>query len=288
MNTFMNTSIRTLLFLLATAIAFVSCENSTSSDEDEHSDPFGATLILNGIEVATQENGVISYNEGDHLELEVGEETNLMTIRWIDEDGDRFAPDENDGYSLGWIVSDENIVEVEQHSEDGAWSFHLVGLSTGEATIEFELFHNDHADFTTLPFEVHIEEVVSGMEIRDEAGESLIIISSDGTVTGEVNIQEGSTSDTYTAVFLDHEGLEIDTDHGYELEWHTEETGIATITGSDSNPFSFIISGDAAGNTSAHFELVKVEDDQDEGGDEHSHEGEIVIYESPDITINVN
>jgi hypothetical protein len=146
----------TLLFSLATLLS--SCENSASAEEEEHSDPFGVALILNGVEIAKQENGVVSYAEGDFLSIIAGDETDLITIRWIDEEGDRFVPDAAEGYGLQWQVSNENVTEVEQHEEDGAWSFHLKGLAAGDAEVTFQLFHNDHSDFTSSPFEVRVTE----------------------------------------------------------------------------------------------------------------------------------
>lgn len=149
----------TLLFSLATLLS--SCENSASAEEEEHSDPFGLALIINGVEIAKQENGVVSYETGDFISLTAGDETDLITLRWIDEGGDRFVPDETEGYGLQWQVADETITEVEQHEEDGAWSFHLKGLAAGDTNVRFQLFHNDHSDFTSLPFEVRVAEAVA-------------------------------------------------------------------------------------------------------------------------------
>lgn len=274
--------------LALSALLWTACGNSTSSDDEEHTDPFGVTLIMNGVEIAAQENGEVTYHDGDHLEMEVGEETNLITIRWIAEDGDRFVPDENEGYSLKWIVDNENIMEVEQHEEDGPWSFHLVGLEAGETTVQFELWHNDHPDFTSSEFDVHIEEVVNGMEIQNESGESIITVDSEGNVTGEISAEEGATTETHSVVFFDESGEIIDTDHDYELEWHVEEPNTASLNPVDGDPFSFTVTGNATGQTNAHFELIKVSDHSDDGGDGHDHEGEIVVYESPDVVINVN
>lgn len=272
----------TVLFL--SIFIFTSCDNSASVDDhDDHQDPFGVALILNGVEIATQENGVVTYHEGDHLELEVGEETNLIQLRWIDEDGDRFVPQE-DSYSLQWIIGNEDILGVEQHSEDGKWAFHLVGKSAGETNIQFELWHNDHADFTSLPFEVHVEEVVSGMEIRNEAGESIITVNASGEVTGTIEINSGEESGLYTVVFLDQNGEALDTDHDYELEWHLLGSEFAALHASTENAFSFTVEGLSSGQAEVHFELIKGE----HGDDDHGHEEEIVVYESPDILINVN
>lgn len=151
-----------VLSVIATLFIFYSCSNPASSDdEDEHNDPFGVALVMDGVEIATQENEEVTYHEGDHLELDVGEETSLITIRWIAEDGDRFEAHADEGYSLRWEIDNEDVLEVEQHEEDGPWSFHLAGIGAGETHVEFELWHNNHSDFTSSPFEVHIEEVVA-------------------------------------------------------------------------------------------------------------------------------
>lgn len=275
-------------FLVISLLSLQACD-TTSGDEEDHSDPFGAALIMNGVEIATQEGGEITYNDGDHLELEVGEETNLIQLRWIDEDGDRFSMDPEDGYSLQWNVDDESVLEVEQHEEDGPWSFHLVGVGAGETTVEFELLHNDdHEDFTTLPFEVHVEEVVSGMEVQDESGQSVITVDENGEVTGSFNVNAGETAGAFSAIFFDFDGAEIDTDSEYELDWHIEGTDFATVEPIEGSPFSFNIQGVSAGQAEVHFALIKEGEDEDGGDDGHDHEGEIEIYESPDIIINAN
>lgn len=157
MHTFINAK-RFALFVLTALFLFASCSNPTSSDDDhdEHSDPYGIALLLNGTEIAAQEDDIITYHNGDHIELEVGEETDLITVRWIAEDGDRFEADFDEGYSLQWIVENEDVAEVHHHDEDGPWSFHLDGVGEGETTIQFKLNHNDHDHFTSDPFEIQV------------------------------------------------------------------------------------------------------------------------------------
>lgn len=281
------------LIVVSALLLFAACDNPTSSDDDhdDHLDPFGVALIMNGVEIAAQEGGVVTYNEGDHMELEVGEETNLITIRWIAEDGDRFVPDTEDGYSLRWIVENEDVLEVEQHEEDGAWSFHLVGLSAGESEVNFELWHNDHADFTSLPFEVHVEQVVTGMEILDASGNSVVTVDSDGNVTGSLDLNTDETAGPFTAIFLDEDGNTIDTDHDYELEWHVESgSEFVSLERSTEDPFSFSVTGISQGSAEVHFELIVEHDDHDDDHDhDHDdHDDEISAFESPDIMINVN
>ena len=282
------------LLVVSALFVFAACDNPTSSDDDhdEHSDPFGVALIMNGVEIAAQENGVVTYNEGNHMELGIGEETDLITIRWIAEDGDRFVPETDEGYGLKWIVDNENVLEVEQHEEDGAWSFHLVGLSAGESEVNFQLWHNDHADFTSSPFEVHVEQVVNSMEVRDGSGNSIVTVDAEGNVTGSIDLNTDETAGPFTAVFLDEDGNMVDTDHDYELELHVE-TGseFVSIERTTEDPFSFNVTGVSQGSAEIHFELIVEHGDHDDDhdhGDEDDHGDEIIAFESPDITINVN
>lgn len=152
-------SVHLLTILITGVLLWTSCTNSTSSDDhDEHEEPFGVALYMNGEEIAAQEDGEVSYNEGNHLELEAGQETDLITVRFIAEDGDRFEPDGE--YSLQWEIDNDDVLEVEQHEEDGPWAFHLVGLSAGDASVQFVLWHDSHGhgDFTSKWFEVHVSE----------------------------------------------------------------------------------------------------------------------------------
>lgn len=155
-------TVKTVLTLLSFAILVTSCSNPVGSDDDddhdEHTEPFGVALIMNGTEIAFQEDGSVHYLSGDHIDIPVGEETDLIMVRWIAEDGDRFEAHADEGYSLQWSIENEDVLEVEQHEEDGAWQFHLVGASAGETQVQFELWHNDHKDFTSDPFVVEVHE----------------------------------------------------------------------------------------------------------------------------------
>lgn len=154
-------AVRTVLTLLSLVIV-ASCSNPVGSDDDEeheeHTEPLGVALIMNETEIAFQENGSVNFASGDHLDLAVGEETGLITIRWVAEDGDRFEAHADEGYSLRWTIENESVLEVEQHEEDSPWQFHLVGASAGETQIQFELWHNDHKDFTSMPIPVEVHK----------------------------------------------------------------------------------------------------------------------------------
>lgn len=146
MKLFTNISTHTLfLALIAGLVTLSACNNPASSEEEEHhEDPIGAILKMNGQEIVRyDENGVTGQ-----IEVAAGEETTLISIFFLADDGDEFQPDEPE-YSLGWKDIDTAVADVEQHAEDGKWAFHIHGEAQGNTSVVFQLFHDDHSDFDT-------------------------------------------------------------------------------------------------------------------------------------------
>lgn len=144
--------IKTLLSIIIIAGLAAACSNSTSSDDHDHADGF--RLKMNGQTIVEQLPG--STTVTGEFELTPGQETDLITIYFLSEDGDEFQYEE-DEYSLGYEFEDAGIAEFEQHAEDGKWSFHLHAESEGITDLELKLMHNGHSDFTTQPIHVHVE-----------------------------------------------------------------------------------------------------------------------------------
>ena len=160
------------LALFPFAITLAACGDddnpvNTDADGDTHADAFGVQIISSGQELARYASGRVSG------EIEVGheKETALLTVRFIGEDGDIVTPDADDGFSLSWEIADETIAEVEQHAEDGAWSFHIVGVANGQTSIVIKLNHNGHTDFVSLEIPIHVEEDGPGEAHHEEHGE---------------------------------------------------------------------------------------------------------------------
>ena len=143
------------LYTILIATTFVACSNSTSSGDDhEHEDAEGIRLKMNGQTVVEQLPGESLTGE---FELDEGDETALITVYFLDDDGDEFQP-EDEEYSLNVVFEDEGIVEFEQHDEDGKWSFHLHAESEGITGMTIQLFHNTHSDFDSQEIHVHVHE----------------------------------------------------------------------------------------------------------------------------------
>ncbi len=154
-HSFVNMAKNALLVVLVSGL-FVACSNSTSSEE-EHADASGFRLYMNGAVVVQQLPGGTLTGE---FELEPETETPLITIQFLDEDGDEFQPDEPE-FSLGATFSTDGIAEFEQHAEDGTWSFHIHAEAEGITNMTLQLMHNGHSDFNTQAIHVHVEAEAS-------------------------------------------------------------------------------------------------------------------------------
>lgn len=135
--------IKNVFVLLLIATVGISCSNSASSEEEMHQDAEGFVLKLNG------DNIVEKYPNQDLVnnfpEIEAGDETALINVFFIDDDGNEYVPDEPEVY-LDFEISDTNIIATEQH-EGEFWEFHVLGLQEGTANLTLRLMHDDHPDF---------------------------------------------------------------------------------------------------------------------------------------------
>ena len=136
----------------------------TGHGDEEHADAFGVLIISSGEELARYENGEVS----GEIEVGHGKETPLLAVRFIDEDGDTFTPHVDDDFSLAWEIADDSIAEMEHHAEDGAWSFHIVGVEEGQTSIVIKLNHEGHADFVSKEIPIHVEEDGPGEDHDEE------------------------------------------------------------------------------------------------------------------------
>lgn len=146
-------SASTLFGILILSLFASACSNSTSGEEEHHNDPEGFLLKMNG-QIVVQQLPNQEITGG--FELMPGEETDLITIYFLNDEMEEFQPDEPE-YSLGYEFETDGVAEFEQHSEDGRWSFHLHAETEGVTDLELKLMHNDHDDFTSQKIHVHVE-----------------------------------------------------------------------------------------------------------------------------------
>ena len=164
-NYIVNISMLVFIFFMA------GCGDDNPVDPDhtdeDHAEALGLIIRTSGQEIVRFENGQI---EGQ-IDVGHGRETPLLSVRFIAEDGDLFAPNPAEGYSLAWAIGDEHIAAVEQHEEDGAWAFHIVGLEEGQTNIVIKINHGDHADFVSPEIAIHVVEDGPGQDHDEDHDE---------------------------------------------------------------------------------------------------------------------
>ena len=148
-----------LPFALLTAgiLALSACESATEPEEDHAEEVEGVMLVLSGQTIASYDG-----HDGEwtgELEVEPGEETAHISVRFVDHDGAAVALDED--YYLEVEVEDESVAEFEQDTP-GEFGGHLHGQAEGDTEITFSLMHgavgSGHADFVTAPLHILVHE----------------------------------------------------------------------------------------------------------------------------------
>lgn len=123
----------------------------------DHYAPIGMVLSTDGNMVAVQEAGAVTYATGDAIYVPAGGSTETVTVAFLDDDGTHFTPQKS-GYELRYTVTHSNIVAVTHPVDDDPWSLRLGGTQPGATTIQFDLWHGSHSDFTSVAFRVEVED----------------------------------------------------------------------------------------------------------------------------------
>lgn len=151
-------SYRNLPFAVLAALALVlaACESSTEPEE-EHYEPEGLELVMGGQVIASYDGETQRWT--GELEVDEGEETPHITVRFVDHAGDPI-PLEDDTY-LEVDIEDTSIADWEQDTP-GEFGGHLHGNEAGETDVTFMLMHgaigSGHADFVTTPVHAHVHD----------------------------------------------------------------------------------------------------------------------------------
>lgn len=141
-------SYRSTAFAIAAAgaVALGACSDDPVGLE-EHEEAEGVELVLNGEVVAAYEDEAWT----GALEVAEGEETAVMTVRFIDHDGEAIVPE--DGSYLEVEIGDETVAEFVQDTP-GEFSGRLLGVAAGNTHAVVRLMHGavgtGHPDFATV------------------------------------------------------------------------------------------------------------------------------------------
>ena len=139
------------------AFAAACSDDPVAPEEDEHAEPEGVQVLVSGAVVATYDGDAQSWT--GELEVEAGEESGLVEVRFVDHDGDPIPID--DDLYLEVAVEDTTIAEFHHEPTPGSFMGHFDGKAEGETDVVFMLMHgtvgSGHSDFTTTGVHIHVE-----------------------------------------------------------------------------------------------------------------------------------
>lgn len=272
----MNT-VRISIVLLCAALATVfisSCsDNPVDKPSEAHVEAFGLVIYNSGAEIVRYQNGTVT----GEIEAIEGEDTALLTVRFLDESGNVISSDKLAGneHTLHWEIKNTAIADVEQHNDDGKWNFHIEGKEVGQTTVKIILFHNDHADFTSKEIPIHVEAGVQITEMKLLLNGAERVTATTDIATGALALPVGSAR--YLEVqFTDENGEAAALGDGHEIALEFVDPSLVSATaGTTSNAFN--ITASKAGSTQLRVRLIH--------NDEHGHEPR-TLYISPAIAVS--
>jgi len=134
--------------------ALAGCDDDPTA-VDDHPEPEGVQLVLNGQTIATYKGDNQTWT--GEMDVDVGTETAHISVQFLDGNGNVLQP-EADTY-LEVEVADDSIAEFEQDTP-GEFGGHLHGKAVGETDVVFRLMHGavgaGHADFITTAVHAHV------------------------------------------------------------------------------------------------------------------------------------
>ena len=148
--------LRSLAMVLVVPLALSACDDATGVEEGDHGEEVeGVKIVLSGAVIASYDGDTQSWT--GELDVDVGEETAHMEVRFVDHDGDQVTLDSD--FYLEVEVENEAIAEFQQDTP-GEFGGHLHGVSEGETDVVFKLMHgtvgSGHADFVTTGVHAHV------------------------------------------------------------------------------------------------------------------------------------
>ena len=144
-----------LALAIAGAVGLGACSDDPVGLDDHEEDVEGVELVLNGAVIASYDGESRTWT--GEMDVNEGEETAHVTVRFVDHDGDAITLDD-DTY-LEVDIEDETIAGFEQDTP-GEFGGRVVGILAGETEAIFKLMHgavgSGHADFETTAVHIHV------------------------------------------------------------------------------------------------------------------------------------
>ncbi len=134
-----------LLAALVAPVVVASCVHAPEEDDHDHSEPDGMIIRQDTIVLVEIDEQTVTGS----LTVQQGEETEYLTVAFIDHDGDEIELDPSESYLSVTVVGDD-IAEWLQPVA-GEFGGRLRGNASGQATLSFSLVHGEvgsgHPDY---------------------------------------------------------------------------------------------------------------------------------------------
>lgn len=141
------------LLLISGVLAVTGCTES-SVEPDEHEEPVGIVLSVDGTELFRQ----IGDSTLTLDTLQVDSLSPLFDVRFVDAAGATFEPHADEGFSLSVHIADTTVVALSKPIDSGLWSVQLAGRRIGSTSLQISLDHGGHADFVSGDLDIEVVE----------------------------------------------------------------------------------------------------------------------------------
>ncbi len=243
----------------------------TGCSEDTVQTPQSAHFQASGLIIynETLSDTILYYHNGvlkpgfDSLFVPFNALSGHWTIKFLDANKIQLEPPSGPNHTLGWLIDDPNMLELYRHGND-IWEFHLKGKALGTTKIKFQILHEGHADFQTIPIPVKIDSSVigevAGAKLFLEKNDSLLVKDSAGVVSGNLRVAVNDSLGHIEIKFLDITGntfVYSPPSPPYSLGWIiADATKISFEPPTSIEPWAFKIIGKQVGTTTIKFRFL--------------------------------
>lgn len=150
-------SIFVALFVFIVLLLTGCADNPVDGTEDDHAEVEGAVLFRDDQEIVRITDAVVSGDPG-LISVGIGESA-VITVQWLDEEGDEVHDEDLHEAEYTLIVRDHDVQLLAVELVDGErWSFRVTGLAEGTTSVRIALDHNGHDDFLAPLITVQVSE----------------------------------------------------------------------------------------------------------------------------------
>jgi hypothetical protein len=259
---------------LAALVVLASCDDNPVDDHDhlecDHFEAEGFDLEAGGSTLHSQFQGRI-YGT---LTVSEGATVTGIEVKWLDVDSMHVAPEPDCDQTLRWQITQPATIGITASGGGNPWAFDLEGKQVGSTTFQVQIFHSDHADFTSLPITVDVTTVAAdsiappALVIMDGADaiatHNFDETNGPGQVTGPIVLRMGTTRAALEAWFVDGPQISPDgsrarvdiPDGLHSLAWTVADPAVLDVVANATSDWHFDMVPNQVGATTVRFQLL--------------------------------